>query len=314
MSGGRGGPTVTVGIPTFNRPEGLRETLKRITNQTYRNLEIIVSDNCSNDEAAVRQVIHEFSQDPRLRYVRQEKNLGSVLNFHFLVKQAKGDFFIWAADDDEVELTYVEKLVNCLSQRSHATIAMSGYDVNDTMANPPIRTELTRHLYGLKGATAFERLKKYILQPDHLGKSRLAWGMFPTGLIRKAFADCIAATKHGDNLIWGDIPMEFRMLAYGQLEVVDEILFHVNLLPSSDGKQGFSGAVGKLFKIIDRSVDAQRAVVRESDLTTQERKALMRLISWYKFKSKLQVFGYYGVIGRFPWLARWVKKIVFWFT
>ena len=40
-------PMVTVGIPTFNRPEGLERTLACITKQTYTNLEIIVSDNCS---------------------------------------------------------------------------------------------------------------------------------------------------------------------------------------------------------------------------------------------------------------------------
>lgn len=308
------GPTVTVGIPTYNRPVGLRETLKRMTGQSYRNLEIIVSDNCSSDEAAVRKVMSEFAHDPRIRFYRQEKNLGSVLNFQFLVKQAKGEFFIWAADDDELELTYVEKLASCLSRNAQATIAMSGYDVNDIMANPPIRTELTRHLYGLQGATSFERLKRYLLQPDHYGKSRLVWGMFPTGLIRKAFADCVAAKKGSEPLIWGDVPIELRLLTYGQLEIVGENLFHVNLLPNSDGKQGFSGAVGKLFKIIDRSVTSQRAVIDDSGLNESERRSLLRLLTWYRIKSKVQVFAYYGIIGRIPWLARWIKKAVFWFT
>ena len=40
-------PLVTVGIPTYNRPEGLERTLACITQQTYPNLEIIISDNCS---------------------------------------------------------------------------------------------------------------------------------------------------------------------------------------------------------------------------------------------------------------------------
>ena len=41
-------PLVSVGIPTYNRPEGLRRTLECITKQTYKNLEIIVSNNCSS--------------------------------------------------------------------------------------------------------------------------------------------------------------------------------------------------------------------------------------------------------------------------
>ena len=42
-------PLVTVGIPTYNRPAGLERTLECIRQQSYTNLEIIVSDNCSTD-------------------------------------------------------------------------------------------------------------------------------------------------------------------------------------------------------------------------------------------------------------------------
>ena len=67
-------PLVSVGIPTFNRPDGLRRTLECITNQTYKNLEIIVSDNCSpgpETEAVVREFM---AKDRRIQYYRQENN------------------------------------------------------------------------------------------------------------------------------------------------------------------------------------------------------------------------------------------------
>jgi len=38
-------PLVTVGVPTYNRPKGLKRALNSLVNQTYQNLEIIVSDN-----------------------------------------------------------------------------------------------------------------------------------------------------------------------------------------------------------------------------------------------------------------------------
>lgn len=52
-------PLVSVGIPTYNRPEGLRQTLECITRQTYKNLEIIVSDNCSL-ESETEAIVREF--------------------------------------------------------------------------------------------------------------------------------------------------------------------------------------------------------------------------------------------------------------
>lgn len=48
------GPLVSVWIPCYNRPEGLKRTLECITGQTYKNLEIIVSDNCSPDPEVER--------------------------------------------------------------------------------------------------------------------------------------------------------------------------------------------------------------------------------------------------------------------
>lgn len=43
-------PLVSIGIPTYNRPQRLRKTLAGITCQTYSNLEIIVSNNCSSND------------------------------------------------------------------------------------------------------------------------------------------------------------------------------------------------------------------------------------------------------------------------
>lgn len=100
-------PLVTVGIPTYNRPEGLRRTLECITGQTYRNLEIIISDNCSpNPDAEI--VGRKFvAKDPRVQYFRQKENTGGY-NFQFLIEKATGEYFMWAADDDEWLPEFIE--------------------------------------------------------------------------------------------------------------------------------------------------------------------------------------------------------------
>jgi glycosyltransferase involved in cell wall biosynthesis len=101
---------VSVGIPTYNRPDGLRRTLECITRQTYQNLEIIVSDNCSpglKTEAVVREFM---AKDPRIKYYRQAENLGASNNFKFVLEKATGEYFMWAADDDEWDLDYIEEL------------------------------------------------------------------------------------------------------------------------------------------------------------------------------------------------------------
>jgi len=102
---------VSVGIPTYNRPEGLRRTLTCIAAQTYANLEIIVSDNCS-PTPETEQVAREFMvRDARIRFYRQPEPLGVSGNFRFVLKQAGGEFFMWAADDDEWDPDFVRQCV-----------------------------------------------------------------------------------------------------------------------------------------------------------------------------------------------------------
>lgn len=98
---------VSVGIPTFNRAALLDKRIANVVAQTYQNLEIIVSDNASPD-AAVEEVCHRWaSSDVRIRLFRQPVNIGAYNNFLFVMDQAKGRYFVWAADDDEWDENYV---------------------------------------------------------------------------------------------------------------------------------------------------------------------------------------------------------------
>jgi glycosyltransferase involved in cell wall biosynthesis len=116
---------VSIGIPTYNRPEQLRRTLKCLTGQTYKNLEIIVSDNCSLG-TETETVVREFLvKDPRVQYFRQEENKGLVFNFNFVFKKATGKYFMWAGDDDWYDKNFISLLEKALDENSKYGVAMS---------------------------------------------------------------------------------------------------------------------------------------------------------------------------------------------
>lgn len=99
-------PLVTIGIPTYNRADGyLRECLACALNQTYENVEVIVSDNCSNDRTSA---LMRSISDSRLRYIRHEKNIGPANNFNYCLKQARGAYFLLLHDDDLIDPDFVE--------------------------------------------------------------------------------------------------------------------------------------------------------------------------------------------------------------
>jgi glycosyltransferase involved in cell wall biosynthesis len=102
---------VSVGVPVYNRPDLLERRLANIAGQTYRSLEIIVSDNAS-PEPEMEAIGRGFAEsDPRITYVRQETNIGAGGNFEFVLSCSTGKYFIWAADDDEWDENFIEVCV-----------------------------------------------------------------------------------------------------------------------------------------------------------------------------------------------------------
>jgi glycosyltransferase involved in cell wall biosynthesis len=152
-------PLVSVGIPTYNRSKGLQRTLECITKQTYTNLEIIVSDNCSTD-ADTQKIVRKFMQfDSRIHYHRQEKNIGPALNFDFLIKKATGEYFMWAADDDEWNNYFIEKCLNEFLNHQDLVLCYS----EPKKLNPSGQTEIVHFDSSTVGLKKFEGIKKFLL-------------------------------------------------------------------------------------------------------------------------------------------------------
>lgn len=306
---------ISIGIPTYNRPEGLKKALEMVTSQSYKNLEIIVSDNCSEQLDQIKQIINDFSQsESRITYYRQSENIGSLKNFQFLLNKASGEYFIWVADDDDIESNYIETLYNNFISKNNLAISMASYDVYDTMSVPHIRTNLSKYLVDLIEDDLYLRMHKYLSQSDHFGKSRLMWGLFKTSQIKEAFDLCIQfRSQNANNPIWAELPIEFAMLTQGNLVMSNEILLHVNLLPTSDGKQGL-GYGKKLLEIAEKSAQAYTQIVNHSSLSQIQKQKLNSIIKKNKFKIKITVTAYYELQRFFPHVARLIKKLWYKFT
>jgi glycosyltransferase involved in cell wall biosynthesis len=118
-------PLVTIGIPVHDGGALLRRALEAVLAQEYSNLEIIVADNASTDQSP--EIIRELmSGREGVRLVRHEENLGSSRNFLFLMREAHGKYFFWAACDDSWHPQFVARLVALLEAAPLAGLAASG--------------------------------------------------------------------------------------------------------------------------------------------------------------------------------------------
>lgn len=117
-------PLVTIAMPTYNRADGyLAEALESALAQTYPSLEILISDNCSSDGTPDLVAAYD---DPRIRYVRHDTNLGAQGNFDYCLEAARGDFFVMLHDDDRMDPDFVEVCVEALEGRTGVGYVRTG--------------------------------------------------------------------------------------------------------------------------------------------------------------------------------------------
>lgn len=106
-------PTVSIGMPIFNDEKYVSRALDDLLAQTFEDFELIISDNDSNDKT--EEICRRYaSKDRRIRYHRQCRNLGAQANFIFVLQRARGEFFMWAASDDQWDSDFITILLDAL--------------------------------------------------------------------------------------------------------------------------------------------------------------------------------------------------------
>lgn len=216
-------PLVSIGLPTYNRTEGLRNALDYFCNQKYENLEIIVSDNCSPDDPT--DMVNEFiKKDKRIRYYRQSENIGMSLNVHFIWGKSRGKYFTLASDDDWWSDEFVSELVFLLQKNKDAVCAYGDFWEVDLDGN---RIEsYPDHYLLLKEfdePNQIKRLGKFILQKENEGKANVHRAICDRELF---FASIQKLYNLGLAGCWAfDQLLAFTFLVEGTLAVSDKLLF-----------------------------------------------------------------------------------------
>lgn len=110
-------PLISVVVPNYNHARYLDQRLQSILNQTYRNIEVIILDDCSSDNSL--EVISKYTNDPRVvSVIVNEKNSGNTfLQWDKGLHMAKGECVWIAESDDYCELNMLEELVTAFNKK-----------------------------------------------------------------------------------------------------------------------------------------------------------------------------------------------------
>jgi glycosyltransferase involved in cell wall biosynthesis len=211
-------PLVSIGIPTYNRPSGLKDALDCITNQTYSNLEIIVSDNSSPGDRVCNLMKEYMKNDSRIRYFKQTKNIGPIENFEFVLAKAKGSYFAWASDDDLCKEEFVEKIITCMNQDSD--IVLCSCDVQEIDENNNLLE--VHHLDSIRPFTNWDQTKNIFFRYPTSNIFFCIYGIYRTEVIRQCSLKILIGWKEiGTN---SEVPLLAKVSTLGKIAAIPEVL------------------------------------------------------------------------------------------
>ena len=290
-------PLVSVGIPTYSRPEGLRRTLNCITGQTYRNLEVIVSDNASLGEETINVVNEFMTNDRRIQCYRQPKNRGPFFNFQFVLERASGEYFMWAADDDAWDAEFVETLMRQFELSDNSVVAVAAEAQYTVGGQPQPFFREGAPFYSMLYDSAFERMRHILL----FNYGNLFYSIFRRSTLLKNGKTVFDLIKTPS---LNEIPIFIQVAERGNWKVVPEALLYKEAPYSTylhakwemDGGRGPEKTWRHPFSMLKSAgyhVDAFKAI-RESILqlesvTHMERQQLTRLAAKLLLKHYFQL-------------------------
>jgi glycosyltransferase involved in cell wall biosynthesis/O-antigen/teichoic acid export membrane protein len=225
-------PLVSIGMPTYNRAHFLAQAIDSVLAQAYSNFEIIISDNASpdNTEAICREYVR---RDPRIRYMRQESNVGPARNFEEVLRPARGEYFAWLADDDWLERSFIQTLLSELAAHPDAVLCTPGIREVDADGKA-LRDLLLERIYP---NVPWEKARFAFFENPSSSVYMSVYGLYRTSIL-KVVGTPQGATRR--NLVTSsETPFLARLATVGRIIAIPDVLKycrrHENSLCRSEG-------------------------------------------------------------------------------
>jgi glycosyltransferase involved in cell wall biosynthesis len=203
-------PQLTIGLPVYNGQKYIGQAIESILAQTYRDFELVISDNASTD--GTQEICREYLKDPRVRYYRSKKNNGGAWNWNRVFELSSGLYFKWAAHDDTHAPEFVERCIRELEKDPAIVLCHS----KDAIIDENSRVVGAYDLGDIKDSEKpHERFR------EMLDKKGLPWLVF--GVFRR---DALSKTHIFGDYIGADWNLLAEISLIGRIIEIPEYLFY----------------------------------------------------------------------------------------
>ena len=207
------GAYVSIGMPVYNGERYIVEALNSILAQSFRNFELIISDNASTD--ATETICRSYAEkDQRIRYHRNDRNQGAAWNFQQVFRLGGGRYFQWACHDDVWTPSLLERCVEVLDRcpavvlcyTQAAYIDANGNAIDRNIARPGYREKEPHR--------RFRSFLQYHIRPNECSQ---VLGLFRTSVLKRS--SLISNYPAADMVMLGEVSL------YGEFLEIPESLF-----------------------------------------------------------------------------------------
>lgn len=231
-------PQVSVIIPTYNRLEFLKEATQSVLDQTFKDYELIISDNHSTDGTQT-WTQRLAKKNPRVKYFRNEKNLGMAANWNASIKKAQGDYVTILMDDDLWKPQFLQETTRILEKETDVGLVcvqvIPQIDTLDPIKKKELELAYPQDYYRLyqqnKKVKGLDCIKQYLT-------SQWLVGLPSAVLVRKK---CFFKLGKFDP-VGLDPEMWLRICRYYHFYYLDQKLCYWRL----HDLEGFTSALGRL--------------------------------------------------------------------
>lgn len=205
-------PKVSFGLPVYNGEKYLRSALDCILAQDFTDFEVVICDNASTDGTAA--ICREYAaKDSRIRYARNETNIGATGNYNRVFELSRGEFFKWASHDDEFHPTLVRRCLETFDRsRRDVVLVFSRAEVIDDEGK---LIKISRDTINPGAQRPFSRLASLIFNRNI---AHPLWGLVRSEAMRRTRLMGFTETDH---VMLGELALQ------GPFVEIPELLYRI---------------------------------------------------------------------------------------
>lgn len=266
---------VSIGLPVHNGETFIRQAIDSLLAQDYVNIELIISDNASNDQT--QNICMEYAaQDKRVRYYRSDLNMGACWNFNYVFEKSAGDYYMWASHDDYWKPSYISVCLK--AYELSMDIVLSGTFCESFDPKKEKKTFIDQGIttIGFSPQDRFKKYKTVLHTGNHIGG--IFYGIYKKQFLLKVFP--LKKVVAGDHLILADLSL------YGAFITTKEQLVYKRWGGASTSHrananaQSISNEFLIQFPYFVREIILQKIILKNSNLELNEK---IKLSCWSLF-------------------------------